>query len=246
MHHSALGYSGTDGNAVWVHDNDFYDNTDGLLDRRLHGARATPASRRTPTWSRTTTSTTTTSTPTCRPALPARSPDRRPAPPIPADCSDVVPTVPVPVGTGLWIAGGNANVIRNNRFYDNWRRGTMLFPVPDAFVCGDPNNQVAGCDPTATVPATSYRNQFYGNKMGQAPDGSVQPNGVDFWWDQGGVSSTRRSTAGTAGTTTPARTAPRPASPACLRRAGSPPTTSRPTAPTARRSVPARSGRRGS
>jgi hypothetical protein len=23
--------------------------------------------------------------------------------------------------------------------------------------------------------------------MGQAPDGSSQPNGVDFWWDQGGL-----------------------------------------------------------
>ena len=30
MHHSALGYSGTDGNAVWVHNNDFYDNTEGF------------------------------------------------------------------------------------------------------------------------------------------------------------------------------------------------------------------------
>ena len=88
----------------------------------------------------------------------------------------------------MWIAGGNANVVRNNRFYDNWRRGAMLFQVPDAFVCDDPNNQVAGCDPTATVPATSYRNQFYDNKMGVAPTGSVQRNGVDFWWDQGGVS----------------------------------------------------------
>ena len=89
----------------------------------------------------------------------------------------------------MWIAGGNANVVRNNRFWDNWRRGAMLFQVPDAFVCDDPNNQVAGCDPTATVPATSYRNQFYGNKMGVAPDGSHQRNGVDFWWDQGGISS---------------------------------------------------------
>ena len=88
----------------------------------------------------------------------------------------------------MWIAGGNANVVRNNRFYDNWRRGAMLFQVPDQFVCDDPNNQVAGCDPTATVPATSYRNQFYDNKMGVAPNGSVQRNGVDFWWDQGGIS----------------------------------------------------------
>jgi hypothetical protein len=88
----------------------------------------------------------------------------------------------------MFYAGGNANTTRNNRFYDNWRRGVMLFQVPDQFVCADPNNQVAGCDPTATVPATSYRNQFYGNRMGVAPDGSVQPNGLDFWWDQGGIS----------------------------------------------------------
>ena len=33
---------------------------------------------------------------------------------------------------GLWIAGGNDNIVRNNHFYDNWRRGTMLFAVPDA------------------------------------------------------------------------------------------------------------------
>ena len=102
----------------------------------------------------------------------------------------MVPTVPVPVGTGLWFAGGNANVVRNNRFYDNWRRGAMLFQVPDQFVCPpDSGDQVAGCDPTSTVPATSYRNRFFGNKMGVAPNGSVQRNGVDFWWDQGGVSA---------------------------------------------------------
>ena len=43
--------------------------------------------------------------------------------------------------------GRNANVVRHNRFYDNWRRGAMLFQVPDQFVCDDPDNQVAGCDP---------------------------------------------------------------------------------------------------
>jgi hypothetical protein len=99
---------------------------------------------------------------------------------------------------GLWIAGGNANVIRNNNFYDNWRRGTMLFAVPDQFACGDSNDQVAGCDPTPGVANTSYRNQFYDNKMGQAPatkgkngkkgkPAVSMPNGVDFWWDQGGI-----------------------------------------------------------
>ena len=30
MHHNLLGYSGTDGNAVWLHDNNFYDNSMGF------------------------------------------------------------------------------------------------------------------------------------------------------------------------------------------------------------------------
>jgi hypothetical protein len=109
--------------------------------------------------------------------------------------SDVEPFIAAPVGTGLWLAGGNDNVVRGNHFYDNWRRGTMLFAVPDQVVCGpagiDPS-QLAGCNPTAAPPSTSYRNQFYGNTMGRSPGGTVQPNGTgdlatgrtDFWWDQ--------------------------------------------------------------
>src|SRR5215211_8405334 len=79
-----------------------------------------------------------------------------------------------------WIAGGNDDTVRNNRFYDNWRRGAMLFAVPDAVVCTPPAHQ-AGCDPAKV--STSFDNRFYGNVMGVAPDGSVQPNGLDFWWD---------------------------------------------------------------
>jgi hypothetical protein len=68
----------------------------------------------------------------------------------------------------------------------------MLFAVPDAFVCDDPGNQVPGCRPpplgtTPAYSATSYRNKFFDNQMGQAPNGSASPNGVDFWWDQGGI-----------------------------------------------------------
>jgi hypothetical protein len=185
MHHNLLGYSGTDGNAVWLHDNDFYDNSEGfstdvftapghpgfpqdsdLLEHNNFYSNNFNA------------------------YLPLCQGSQKPGPNGPNQgCSDVTPTEPVPVGTGMWIAGGNANVIRNNRFWDNWRRGTMLFSVPDSFVCSDPSNQVAGCNPAANPPATSYRNQFYDNKMGQAPDGSAQPNGVDFWWDQGGITT---------------------------------------------------------
>jgi hypothetical protein len=174
-HHNAGGYSGTDGNATHVHDNNFYDNALGF--------------------------TTDVFTAAGHPGFPQDSDliennnfySNNFNPYLAG--SDVVPTVPLPVGTGLWIAGGNDNIIRNNHFYDNWRRGTMLFAVPDQLVCGPAGinpEQLAGCNPGSVPPSTSYRNQFYGNVMGQAPDGTVLPNGTgdatsgrtDFWWDQ--------------------------------------------------------------
>ena len=57
----------------------------------------------------------------------------------------------------------------------------MIFAVPDQVVCGpagiDPT-LLAGCNPTAVPPSTSYRNQFYGNVMGRSPGGTVLPNGT--------------------------------------------------------------------
>jgi hypothetical protein len=181
-HHNAAGYSGTDGNAVWIHNDNFYDNTLGF--------------------------TTDVFTAPGHPGFPQDSDliednnfysnnfnlylrpcnaGEKPGPYGPNQgCSDVVPTVPEPVGTGLWIAGGNHNIIRNNHFWDNWRRGTMIFAVPDQFVCGpagvDPT-LLAGCDPSKVPPSTSYNNEVYGNVMGQAPDGTKARNGLDFWWD---------------------------------------------------------------
>ncbi|WP_460807231.1 right-handed parallel beta-helix repeat-containing protein [Nocardioides salsibiostraticola] len=102
-----------------------------------------------------------------------------------AKSSDVKPFIAAPVGTGLWLAGGNNNLVRNNRFYDNWRRGTMLFAVPDATVCGPPpvgsETPVPGCEPAGV--STSFGNRFYGNTMGVSPAGKKLPNGTDFWWD---------------------------------------------------------------
>jgi Right handed beta helix region len=165
-HHNAGGYSGTDGNSTWVHDNNWYDNALGF--------------------------TTDVFTAPGHPGFPQDSDliennnfyDNN-FNPYEAG-SDVVPTIPVPVGTGLWIAGGNDNIIRNNHFFNNWRRGAMLFAVPDQTICapaGPTSNHVTGCDPSSFGASTSYNNQFYGNTMGVAPDGSVQPNGTDFWWD---------------------------------------------------------------
>jgi hypothetical protein len=159
-HHNASGYSGTDGNGVHIHNNNFYDNALGF--------------------------TTDVFTAAGHPGFPQDSDliednnfysnNFNPY----VNGSDVTPSVPVPVGTGLWIAGGNHNVVRNNHFWDNWRRGTMLFAVPDSTVCAPPEHQ-AGCDPAKF--STSYNNEFAGNVMGRTPDGKRDPNGVDFWWD---------------------------------------------------------------
>jgi hypothetical protein len=161
-HHNDGGYSGTDGNATHIHHNNFYDNALGF--------------------------TTDVFTSPGHPGFPQQgdlvednnfySNNFNPY----QAGSDVKPSIAAPVGTGLWIAGGNDNVVRNNRFWDNRRRGVMLFSAPDATICGPAiGSPVTGCDPSQV--STSYRNSFYGNVMGVAPDGSRQPNGTDFWWD---------------------------------------------------------------
>lgn len=163
-HHNNSGYSGTNGNATHVNHNNFYDNALGF--------------------------TTDVFTAPGHPGFPQQgdlieknnfySNNFNPY----AAGSDVRPFVAAPVGTGLWIAGGNDNIVRNNRFWSNYRRGAMLFSAPDAMVCGPvigSNTPVSGCETTKV--STSYRNSFTGNVMGVAPNGSAKPNGTDLWWD---------------------------------------------------------------
>jgi len=164
-HHNLAGYSGTDGSATHVDHNNFYDNALGF--------------------------TTDVFTAAGHPGFPQQGDlveynnfyDNNFNPYLPG--SPIQAAQPEPVGTGMWIAGGNDNVVRYNHFYDNWRRGVMLFAVPDATICGpgplSSSVPVPGCNPLKFT--TSYRNKFYGNTMGVAPDGTVARNGVDFWWD---------------------------------------------------------------
>ena len=89
----------------------------------------------------------------------------------------VCPVVPVPVGTGVLIAGGNFNSTDNNQIWDNWRYGTMQFWVPaplrDEF------------DPSKLYD-TSHNNHTFGNVFGIKPNGDVAHNGMDHWWDDEG------------------------------------------------------------
>jgi hypothetical protein len=163
-YHNLAGYSATSGNAVHVHDNNFYGNALGL-----NTDVATAAGH---------------------PGYPGDSMlyehnniysnNFNPY----EEGSDVIPAFPYPVGTGLWIAGGNNHTVRNNNIYDNWRRGSMVFSIPDVLICGEQtdNHNQKGCDESRT--STSYRNKHYSNVMGRGPDGKPAPNGTDFWWDE--------------------------------------------------------------
>lgn len=172
LHHNALGFSGTQGSFVWMHDNDFYDNAIGIsYDSE-----------------------------TDHPNFPQRSSliennlvhDNNFD--VYAPTSDVPPGGPgydffrYPVGTGVWIVGGDDNIVRNNFIYNNIRMGMILARNPlEQPTPGEPGiSQVNG-------------NQVYGNIVGVDPAGAAAPNltafspggdyppgGSDFWWDETG------------------------------------------------------------
>jgi hypothetical protein len=154
IHHNTLGYSGTMGNGTRVAGNHFYDNGTAITTDSFYAGG--------------------------HPGYPQDS-ARFEKNQIYSNnfnsflaSSDVDPRVPVPVGVGILIAGGNNNNIAGNRIYDNWRRGTMLLYVPDSL--SDESKTSAN--------STSHRNRYHNNVMGIAPNGAKMPNGVDFWWDE--------------------------------------------------------------
>jgi Right handed beta helix region len=155
VHHNTLGYSGTMGNGTRVVKNNFFDNTVAIATDSFFagGHPGYPQDG----------------------AIFANNNIYSNNFNSYAEGSDVEPRVPVPVGTGIFIAGGNGNEIRGNRIWDNWRRGTMLIYVPDA---------LSGQPATGSQLSTAHRNRYHGNVMGMAPGGRQMPNGVDFWWDE--------------------------------------------------------------
>jgi Right handed beta helix region len=154
IHHNTLGYSGTMGNGTRVVGNHFYDNGTGITTDSFYAGGHPGYPQDGATFEKN--------------QIYSNNFNSFVA------GSDVEPKVPVPVGVGIFIAGGNANELRGNRIYDNWRRGTMLIHVPDSVS----DERMLSAD------STSHRNRYHDNVMGIAPDGSKQPNGVDFWWDE--------------------------------------------------------------
>ena len=154
IHHNTLGYSGTMGNGTRVVGNHFYDNGTAITTDSFYAGGHPGYPQDGATFENN--------------QIYSNNFNSF------VQGSDVEPKVPVPVGVGIFIAGGNGNEIRNNRIYDNWRRGTMLINVPDSL----------SDESSTSVNSVSHRNRYHNNVMGVAPDGAKMPNGVDFWWDE--------------------------------------------------------------
>ena len=188
MHHSARGYSGTDGNAVWVQQQRFYDNAHGLLDGRLHGARP--------------------------PRFPQDSDllennnfysnnfnaylrwyPSGPEAAVPDDGAERLlrrasRPIPVPVGRDV-IAGGNAQRRPQQPLLGQLAaRRDALRRSPDAVRLRRPEQPGGRLrSRQRPAPATSVPQPVLRQQDGRGPrTAASSANGVDFWWDQGGVS----------------------------------------------------------
>jgi len=170
-HDNVLGYSGTAGNGIYTHDSRFEDNSAGIAtDSFASGHPGMPQDCAKWENNRISSNNQNFFTKEIQEAC-ARTPfDKRPR-------EMVCPQFQVPVGTGIVMAGANDNVVAGNDIFDNWREGVLLLYVP-ASVRGD-NEPEKQFD-------TSNGNRFTGNRMGIRPDGSRDPNGVDFYWDEQG------------------------------------------------------------
>ena len=160
-HHNTLGYSGTAGNSIWAHHNKFYENATGIAtDSLFPGHPGLPQDHA--RWSHNEIYSNNNNWYTkyvdkgvCAKPMEERGYIN----------GTVCPVIPTPVGTGVLIAGGNANRTDHNWIYDNWYAGTMQFWVPaplrDEF---DPSEAVRHLPPEPDDPQPHGHQQ-----VGQGP-----------------------------------------------------------------------------
>ena len=185
-HHNALGFSGTAGNSVWFHDNELYDNGAGYVTDSFVGGH--PGMPQDSAWL------TNNKIHSNNNNYYAEFVHSGKCDGLPAERGygqgTVCPAFPVPVGTGILIAGGNTNLVEQNMIYDNWRAGAMLFYVPGA---------IRGNYTMEGQLDTSNGNRYTANVLGTHPSGAKQPNGVDFSWDDQGVGNCWQDNTSSAG-----------------------------------------------
>jgi hypothetical protein len=180
-HHNALGYSGTAGNSVNVHDNKFYANQSGIVTDSIYPGH--PGLPQDHGWYHDNLIYGNNSNYTeefVQSGICDKPPAERgykPKKGEPKTSGTVCPVVPAPVGAGMVIAGGNWNLVEGNQTWDNWRAGFMLLSVPAAIR--------EEYDP-AKAWDTSHHNMYRLNAMSLTPKGEEDLNGFDFWWDDQG------------------------------------------------------------
>ena len=174
-HNNALGYSGTAGDSVWVHDSKFTDNTTGIAtDSAFPNHPGMPQNHS--KFERNIIAHNNSDyykyivDGTCKKPMLERGYEQ----------GVVCMAVGVPVGNGIINPGGNYNVWRDNWIYDNKYSGFVTSFVP-GFVRNDMR--------LAAQFDTSHHNRYLDNKMGVSESGEAKPNGMNFWWDGQGVGS---------------------------------------------------------
>ena len=186
-HHASLGYSGTAGNAPWVHDNDFFLNMTGMATESIFGGHpGAPQDHGLYEHNLIHTNNVNYIRKNVQNPLPGENKPRCQVPPrdrsLVTENFDLIvncPDIPFPNGAAMIIGGGNYDLFQNNDVYDNWRRALILISVPPYFR-GD----------TTTPPDNSVFDHFYDNRFAKDPVRNlIQPNQQDFWWDQGGNSN---------------------------------------------------------
>jgi hypothetical protein len=160
-YHNVLGYSGTQGNHVWVHDNEFFDNAVGLVSDSETDHPNYPQNNlvfeRNKVYDN-----------NFNPYL---------------DTSDVEATVfatfaYIPVGTGVFLLSGNENTVQSNEFWGNDRYGLWL-GSGYGLVLG-PTGPFTTNEPATTPWASSdltITSNFFNSPSGDSP------NGIDIAWD---------------------------------------------------------------
>jgi hypothetical protein len=121
------------------------------------------------------------------------------------DGAPVPPRIGIlPVGVGIFWAGHNNGNVYGNWIWDNWRNAAFLLSIPNFLVTPEGNvNPGVSCEDPGL--STSCGNRFFWNHLGRVPKGfkpfpelfafgnnvgatkGAAPNGVDFWWDEGGT-----------------------------------------------------------
>ncbi|WP_311137464.1 right-handed parallel beta-helix repeat-containing protein [Streptomyces sp. I6] len=168
-HHNLLGYSGTAGDSVWAHDNEFDHNMAGAsMDSVFPGHPGLPQNHarfeRNLIHSNNQNYYRYVVDGTCAKPPAERGYER----------GVVCPQTSVPPGTGVMVAGGNWNVFEGNWVYGHQRAAFHLNAVP-AYIRGD--------ESWSRQTDTSHHNRFHANKLGTDRDGKAAPNRVDVWWD---------------------------------------------------------------